>query len=103
MVSLITMYYINLSFSQNERGIICLLWSDTLSPLLFNLAINLVIAYLSMSEDCGYSAQLHAADSIGLHPVEVPILCVMVRFSDDDSLPDDFRSDGIEKGDYLSL
>jgi len=39
---------------------------------LFNLAIN-PLAYLSTSEDCGYSAQLHTANSIQLPPVEVPI------------------------------
>ena len=46
---------------------------DTLSPLLFNLAINPLLAYLSTSEDCGYSAQLHAANSVGLPPVDIPI------------------------------
>ena len=56
---------------------------DTLSPILFNLAINLLLAYLSTSEDCGYSAQLLASNFIGLPPVEVPIYVLRSDSSDD--------------------
>jgi len=56
---------------------------DTLSPLLFNLAINPLLAYLSTSEDCGYSAQVHAANSIGLPPVDTPIYVLWTDSSDD--------------------
>ena len=46
---------------------------DPLSPLWFNLFINLLLAYLSKSADCGYSAQLLAANSNDLPPIDVPI------------------------------
>ena len=46
---------------------------DPLSPLLFNLAINPLLAYLSKSTDCGYSAKLLAANSTNLPLIDVPI------------------------------
>ena len=65
---------------------------DTLSPLLFNVAINPLLAYLSTSEYCGYSAQLQAANnSIVLPPLEAP---TYVSWSDssDDSLTGLYRA-----------
>ena len=56
---------------------------DPLSSLLFNLAINLLLAYLSMSTDCGYSAQLLAANSTDLHLIDVPIYVFWSDPSDD--------------------
>jgi len=56
---------------------------NTLSPLLFNLAIDPLLAYLSTSEDCGYSAQPQAANSIGLPPVDIPIYVLWTDFTDD--------------------
>jgi len=46
---------------------------DPLSPLLFNLAINPLFAFLSKSEYCGYSAQLLVPHSDGLPPIGIPI------------------------------
>ena len=60
----------NTSVFSIQRGVF---QGDTLSPLLFNLAINPLLAYLSTSEYCGYSAQLQAANSVGLPPVETAI------------------------------
>jgi len=42
-------------------------------PLLFNLAINPLIAYLLKSKDCVYLAQLLAANSMNIPPISVPI------------------------------
>ena len=55
--------------------------------LLFNLVINPLLAYLSTSEYCGYSAQLQAVNSIGLPPMEAPIYVLRPLWSDssDDS------------------
>ena len=51
---------------------------DSLSPLLFNLAINPLLAYLLKSGDCGYSAQ-----PASLPPTDVPIYVFCSDPSDD--------------------
>ena len=56
---------------------------DPLSPLLFNLAINPLLAYLSKSKDCGYSAQLLPANSIDLPPINVPVYVFWSDSSED--------------------
>ena len=46
---------------------------DPLSPLLFNLAINPLFAFLLKSEHYGYSAQLLVPHSAGLPPNGIPL------------------------------
>ena len=56
------------------------------SPFLFNIAINHCYHISqSTSEYCGYFTQLHAANSIGLPPVDVPIYVLWSDSFDDSS------------------
>ena len=60
----------NITIFQICRGVF---QDDPLSSLLFNLAINPLLAYLLTSDHCGYSAQLLAANSTDLPPTDIPI------------------------------
>ena len=55
----------------------------SLFPLLFNLAINPLLSFLSVSNHCGYSAQLFSANTSNLPPTNVPIYVFWSDASDD--------------------
>ena len=57
---------------QISRGVF---QSDTLSPLLFLLSFNPIIAYINHLPTCGFQMSIQLPDTAGLPPANLHILC----------------------------